>query len=147
MEPGTIAQNGITWMLVLQLVIPAVAAVLAGGGFAAYMQYLSNKPVNIAKAKNESVAAEISVGEAWQRYADSIRVQYDATQKQYERMRDMYDELEDKHKEVLRLKDKEILELKDHIIRLQAELFRYQSVGNGNGNGPMTGPGVDKKTL
>lgn len=111
----------------VQIALAALAGVLTGTAVPALMSYFSNLPKNKADAREKDVSADITVGEAWQRYATAIKAQYEEIQKQYAHMQTMYDELRDKHTEIIEQKDKEINALRGIVKDLQERLRIHET--------------------
>lgn len=110
------------WIKIIEALSPFLTALFGVGGFAAYWEYKTRKPVTNAEAAKTLTGTEISVGEAWQRYAMNIDARFTKVQQQY-------DELYTKF-EMMRIslseKDAEIVTLRKRVADLEAELSKYR---------------------
>lgn len=102
--------------------IAALSPLFGVGGFAAYWEYRTRIPTSRADAVKTIQGTEISVGEAWQRYALNIDERLQKMQTQYD---DLY-----KKFEAMRLqmtdKDEQIYRLRKRVADLEAELAKYK---------------------
>lgn len=93
----------------IKVFIPIIAAFVTGGGLVAFVKFLSDRPGNLAKARQVNVTAEITIGEQWKIYAEKIEKRMDEQGKEFARQ--------------MREKDEEIKKLKDRVFDLEQELL------------------------
>lgn len=110
---------------------PLLTALFGVGGFAAYWEYKTRLPGSSADAAKTITGTEISVGEAWQRYALNIDIRFKEIQKQYDELYGKFDKM----RESLSEKDSEISTLRRRVASLEAELEKYRGPLDGVLNG------------
>jgi len=107
---------------ITQLVVPMIVAVLSSSVMVAIVQYYSKKKEVDANAKATNVTAEISVGEAWRKYAEkqeeivrNLLQKHDTLDKKYNQEIAMKDVIIEGLKREIALKDKMILNLEEKL--------------------------------
>lgn len=95
------------------ILVPIITAALTGGGIVAYFNYRAGRPESDAKANQLNVTSEISVADAWQKYAQQVEKRFT--------------ELEAKYDKAINLKDKQIEILVQQVNDLKSALSKYES--------------------
>lgn len=101
-----------------QVIVPIIASLCAGGGIAAVFKYLETRPQNRRKAKLVNVTAETQLGEAWFKYAEQIKKDFDTFKKDVEA-------IQRANAEVVKEKDGEISVLRSRVLKLERLLEKY----------------------
>lgn len=113
------------WANVMQLISiisPVLVAGITGGGIVAWIQYKSKKAEAEANARKVNISSEITVGEAWQRYAEKQEVIVTNLLQKHENLEQKYDKEIALKDEIIRGLKKEIELKAETIARLEKEL-------------------------
>lgn len=107
-----------------QLLLPAIVAILSSSVMVAVVQYYSRKRESDANAKATNVTAEISVGEAWRKYAEkqeeivkNLIAKHDELDKKYNQEIALKDQIIEGLKKEIALKDRTILSLEQRLTK------------------------------
>lgn len=99
----------------IKIVIPAVAAVVGGGGVAAYFSYRLNKPKTDAETQKVAADVIVTFADGWRSYAAKLERRVTDLEKR--------NELADKrYEDMIKEKDEQIAGLKERIVVLEKQI-------------------------